>query len=205
MALTSAEVLSAIDAAFGDMDYPGDDMIVMEHSGMQEEHAGVLLKLRGRHWRDLTYAMLDELRLAPSVLAPAGYRFYLPAFMRIAVAEFRRADVIPDVIVRTLTPPRPEQRATCADPDEADPNTDAAGAHVAGDVPGQNDEWERFVRAVLGLRGDSVASRVFEERMTGLERDQRNAIRLFLEHMRDAHGDEFVDRDPEIALERYWG
>jgi hypothetical protein len=47
--------------------------------------------------------------------------------------------------------------------------------------------------------------REFELRVKGLSAQQRAAIKGFLEYLVLQHGGDFPRRDPQIALEEYWG
>jgi hypothetical protein len=44
----------------------------------------------------------------------------------------------------------------------------------------------------------------FFERVSGFSPLQAQVIREFLEYMRDIHGEDFWDQEPQTALERYW-
>src|SRR5579864_9713638 len=88
MALEPAILLQHIDEAFRGMEYPGDENIVMENSALDLESQKIKDLLKGRHWRDLPFEVMDHLRTALPFLTPEAYRFYVPAFMAYSVTDF---------------------------------------------------------------------------------------------------------------------
>ncbi|MBJ7532933.1 hypothetical protein JDN40_02235, partial [Rhodomicrobium vannielii ATCC 17100] len=97
----AANLCKDIESAFGSVPYPGDDDIV---DGCDWERVETREILKGKHWRDVPFEDLDKLRDIIPLLSPAGFHFYLPAFMTITVVDYRRADIIPGAIVDLLTP-----------------------------------------------------------------------------------------------------
>src|SRR2546428_8535138 len=101
MTLDPADLKLRIEEAFGGMPYPGDEHIVY---GCCWECEDIKSALKGLHWRDVSFEILDNLRAALPFLVPEGFRFYLPAYMIISIMDFNRADVISDSVINQLTP-----------------------------------------------------------------------------------------------------
>jgi hypothetical protein len=195
MALDPATLVLQIDESFGESPYPGDGKIVRDDSGADLESARIREALKGRHWRDVSFETLEQLRSALPFLSAEGYRFYLPAFMAMSIVDFPRAGVIADEIVRSLTPPLPSA---------VDRVRELANAHPEMQ-PFDAAEWDQLLATMRDTyRAGGPAESTFFERASGFDSAQSNVIREFLEYMRDVHGDDFPEREPESALERYW-
>jgi hypothetical protein len=59
-----------IDGAFARMPYPGDDHIVYDNTGSHLECEKVKAILKGQHWRNVPFEILERLRSAISFLSP---------------------------------------------------------------------------------------------------------------------------------------
>jgi uncharacterized protein DUF6714 len=183
-----------IDEAFKDTLYPGDEHIVFDNSGSHLECEKVKGILKGRHWRNVSFEVLEQLRSALFFMSPEGYRFYLPAFMIFSIVDFYRADVIPDEIIQSLTPPVA---------------ADIAGISARHEIPPElqpfsQDQWEAIVKTLVESERTGAWEQAFFARMSGFSKVQSAAIRQFLEYMREAYSSEFPNREPEIAIERHW-
>jgi hypothetical protein len=198
MAIDAAALCKLIDGAFGVMPYPGDEHIVYDNSGSHLECAGIKSALKGHHWRDVSFDALDHLREALSFLSPEGFRFYLPAFMVISIADFYRADVIPDGVIHKLTPPR------VSDIEESR----ARAEHFAKTIPDaatfSPEEWQRTMGPVEEAYRSGESARLFAARVSGFSPEQGKVIRQYLEYMRDVYGAEFSAGGPQKAIDRYW-
>lgn len=194
MALIPRVLSLRINEEFGDMPYPGDEHIVYDNSGTHPECEEVKAALKGRHWRNVYFEALDQLRPALLFLSPDGYRFYLPAFMILSIVDFRRADIIPDEVIRSLTLP-----------DKADVERIRELANLYPAMrPFSLDEWEQILTTLTTAYETGGPEDAFFERVYGFNAAQCRVIRQFLEYMKDVHGAEFPNREPEIAIERYW-
>lgn len=88
------ELIQQIEAAFADVEYPGD------HSLYRTNETKELI---GKHWKNLP---LELLRVQERILylSPEALRFYLPAYL-IAIATYPiEMDVLVDDIVYFLSP-----------------------------------------------------------------------------------------------------
>ena len=98
-------LMEHLEAAFGGLPVPADDRLVLDDSGYHLECNQVKAMLRGRHWRDLSPEDLEGEADSLSFLAPEGFRFFLPAFVRVSLLDFERADLVPMAVVGALTRP----------------------------------------------------------------------------------------------------
>lgn len=73
-------LLGRLREAFADAPYPGDDRICND-PGHCSECAGYHVELRGRHWRTMHPDVIKVNDSAPCFLSPAGFRFFLPAWI----------------------------------------------------------------------------------------------------------------------------
>ncbi len=194
MTLEPSALCLRIDESFGGLPYPGDEHIVLDNSGAHLECEEIKSALKGRHWRDVSFEILEELRSALPFLSPEGYRFYLPAFMVFSIADIYRADVIPDEVIRTLTLPHAS---------DIDRIKELAKGHPEMQ-PFSSDEWEQILKTLADTYSSGTLERMFFERVSGFTAIQCTLIRQFLEYMQDIHGDQFPNGEPGIAIERYW-
>jgi hypothetical protein len=98
-------LMEGLEAAFGGLPVPADDRLVLDDSGNHLECNQVKALFRGRHWRDLSPEDLEGEADSLSFLAPEGFRFFLPAFVRVSLLDFERADLIPMAVIGALTQP----------------------------------------------------------------------------------------------------
>ena len=96
-------------------------------------------------------------------MSPEAFRFYLPAYIRIAVESFETADVVADAAVFSLTPPRENERLFKI----------AAQAGGPGPNPFSPEHVQR--QRVWWL-----------ERVAGLAGPQQRSIAMFLQYMDEA-------------------
>jgi len=194
MTFDPATLCLTIHAAFGPLPYPGAAHIVRDNSGADLESLAICDALHGQHWRDVSFDTLDGLRSALPFLSPAGYRFYLPAFLIFSIVDFPRADIIPDEVIRTLTWPNP-----------ADLDRLRALAQIHPEMqPFAGAEWEQILATLTTSYRSGEPEVTFQERIAGFDPAQNKAIYQFLIYMRAVHGEDFSDHAPDRALERYW-
>ena len=106
-----ASVRRRVELAFAERPYPGDERIAESDSRYEsyEGHA-VTAFHRGKTWSEITLRhLVDDYAGDPSAclafMTPKGWRYYLPAYLLIALQP-DEADVIADAVVGTLTHPR---------------------------------------------------------------------------------------------------
>lgn len=194
MSLDPTSLCLHINDEFSGMTYPGDDNIVRDNSGLHMECEEIKKALRNTHWRNVSFETLEQLSSALSFLSPEGYRFYLPAFMIFSIVDFSRADTIPYEVVRTLTLPN-----------EFDIDKLRELAKLRPEIqPFSADEWETLLKMIAENYQSGTFERTFFDRISGFTVSQSKVIRQFLEYMGDVYRDEFPNREPDIAIERYW-
>ena len=104
--MSPVEIRTLIEDAWSGTEYPGHDRIAYDTSleGLQ-----VAQFFRGRKWKTITLAVFETYSGDSSAclcfMLPDGFRYYLPAYMLIAVDEYPDADVTADSAVYALTPP----------------------------------------------------------------------------------------------------
>jgi hypothetical protein len=92
-----------IEEAFADTDYPGDGNIAYDQSGRHLECSQVARDFRGKQWQDLTTDFLRNNADALFFFSAAAYAYFLPAFLRASVRDFRGADVVPGNAIFSLS------------------------------------------------------------------------------------------------------
>jgi hypothetical protein len=97
-------LLESLDLAFGSLEIPDEAKIVPDPSGRHLECAQVMRTFGGRKWQSFTIDELEFESDALYFLSPMGFRYYLPAFVRVTVQHLDRSDLIPVAIVSCLRP-----------------------------------------------------------------------------------------------------
>lgn len=173
-----ARVAAAITLAWIDAEYPGDGQLAGRDSCCGE-YGYVADFFRGRHWRDVTLESLKDYAGPPdaclSFMSGAALRYYLPAFMLIALTEPLTGATsnwemsLVDVATTTLNPPRyrPEVHAL------EQTLTPSAQQSTSPEATDRLRTW-------------------WEDRMQGFPRAQRDAIVAFLTRMQERRADDEV-------------
>jgi hypothetical protein len=163
MRRSKAELHEAVALAFADREYPGDDRIADSDPRYPtyEWHA-ISAFHRGKRWQEITLRhLLHDYPGDPTAclafMQPEGWRYYLPAYLVIAL-DWVESDAVGDAVVEALTHPqaRVESFTRVANDLGLDPD-DVIAAH----------------------------SERFEERISGLSPAELDAVRLVLEHLVD--------------------
>jgi hypothetical protein len=99
-----------IETAFADVSYPGDEHLVDYPEDW--EHVELLEAFKGRPWKELTYEVLAYHSF--NFLSAAGFHYYLPAYLFMALDDFR--DKLPFIVdgLRRLKPDE-RDRQWCVD------------------------------------------------------------------------------------------
>ena len=101
-----------IKEAFSNIAYPGDNNICYKNNyGRDYEGNQMAMFFRGKTWEQITLKSLrDEYNndgsACLSFMSPEAYRYYLPAYMIIAINEYEDADVIGDSAIHALSFPQ---------------------------------------------------------------------------------------------------
>jgi hypothetical protein len=106
--MSAQEVRVLIQRGWDAAPYPGDDNIAYRADGYNLECIQVADFFRGRSWKDITLKALKAYRgdrsACLSFMSPDAFRYYLSAYMLIALDNYADADVVGDSAVNALTP-----------------------------------------------------------------------------------------------------
>jgi hypothetical protein len=162
-----AAVRRRVERAFAARPYPGDDRIADADSHYEDyEGHAVTAFHRGKRWQDLTLRhLLDDYpgdaTACLAFMKPEGWRYYLPAYLLMAL-QWDEADALADAVIGALTHPRTQ------------PSSLIRVAHDLG-LDAEKvlaDHTERFEQRVSGL--------------TAAERDAIRGVLLYLAERADA-------------------
>ena len=97
------QALATIDAAFGEAPRPPDGELLDERCFDDND----IVALYGvGHWRDLDDATVEREYAALSFLSPAGFRHFIPAYLRFALRHLDTGAAAVDSTIWSLSPPR---------------------------------------------------------------------------------------------------
>lgn len=168
--------------------YPGDERLAGGVSFHPSEYTYVAEFFRGKHWKDVTWQALRDGYQGPpdaclAFMSAEAFRFYLPAFMLIALRDFRAADMAGEAAMASLTPPsfHPELYELAKQPGVTEEMNPCSQANVA-----RQREW-------------------WDGRIAGFTPQQRQVIAAFLDHMDRTHGADYASdlSGPRAALEHW--
>jgi hypothetical protein len=94
---TSMTLKQAIEAAFANVTYPGDNNITHCPYGCSECRR-VAEYFKGRTWTEHDLAELRAHHVALTLFTPEAFHYFLPAFMLASMDAYEKGDVIPDAI-----------------------------------------------------------------------------------------------------------
>jgi hypothetical protein len=156
-----ARLRGAIAAAFAARPYPGDDRIATRHPRYEDYEGHAVARFhQGKRWPEITLAHLragyaGDATACLAFMTPEGWRYYLPAYLTLAL-DWEAADAVGDAVVGNLTHPRA---------------LEAALTRVARDLGHPPEEV---------LRGQAAR---FEARVEGLDPAEADAVRAVLRHL----------------------
>jgi hypothetical protein len=162
-AFCSTDLRAKLERAFAERKRPEDDRIADSDPRYPSyEGHGVTDFHRGKDWREITRRHLfDDYPGDPTAclafMQPDGWRYYLPAYLLIAL-DWDESDAVGDAVVGALTHPRAMAESF---------------TRVANDLGLDPD-------VVIAQH-----SQRFEKRMAGLSPAELEAVRLVLEHLAD--------------------
>lgn len=102
-----------IQAAFADVPYPGDNGIGKRVPGSNVytslETGSVEAFFAGRHWTEINWDVLwheyeGQASACPTFMTPAAFRYYLPAYMLMALQGIDVVDMLASSTVQNLIP-----------------------------------------------------------------------------------------------------
>jgi hypothetical protein len=142
---------------------------------------------RDTAWIDLPHGVLCDNPLAPALMTPEAFAWFLPAYMIMSITLYAETDTLTTTLVTCLTPP-----------DDADAAQFAALVEDMRAVGVEVDEAPDSGREDAGLL------ELFMERTAALTQNEKEAVRAYLEYMDAMHGADFPVFGPKQALDRYW-
>ena len=86
-----------IEAAFKDVEYPGDNNITRCPYNCSECRR-IAEFFKGKTWSGHTLEELRNYHVALSLFTPEAFHYFLPAFMLVSMVAYERSDLIPDGI-----------------------------------------------------------------------------------------------------------
>jgi hypothetical protein len=97
------ETLATIEAAFAEAPRPADDALLHERCFDDND----IVALYGvPHWRELDDATVEREYAALAFLSPAGFRHFIPAYLRFALRRLDSGAAAVDSTIWSLSPPR---------------------------------------------------------------------------------------------------
>ena len=184
------EIIVKIKKAFEKEQYPGDKFIVYDNTGYDLECVDISMAFKGKQWNNLHDNFLFEERDSIYFFSKEGFKYYLPAYMIVAVKEFDKMDTLPDIVIHKLTLPT-----------EIDTVLMANGIkQYRIDKQFSSIDFNKFLQNSLKVKNKEIHNFILY--MNEFNSIQKTAIKLFLEYM-ISYSEELI-YDPYIALERYW-
>ena len=95
--------LATIEAAFDDAPRPPDGELLHERCFDDNDIAALYAVA---HWRELDDATIEREYAALSFLSPAGFRHFIPAYLRFALRHLDTGAAAVDSTIWSLSPPR---------------------------------------------------------------------------------------------------
>lgn len=143
---------------------------------------------RDTAWVDLPHGTLCANPLALALMTPEAFAWFLPAYMILSITLYAETDTLTTTLITCLTPPDDTDSAQFAALVE---DMRALGVDV-------DDAYPDSARENAGLL------QLFIERTAVLTRNEKEAIRTYLEYIDAMHGADFPVFGPKQALDRYW-
>lgn len=191
--MSAAELLAELTESFQHEPYPGDFNLVTNNAPNYDlESLEIREAFKIYTWQTIPDELLLYERAALSFLSDQGLKYYLPAFIGFAVREYVESDSIPDDMVNSMTLP--------AEIDELKSALYQKRYRWDQNMPAI--DWDEHTRE--RLRDMNGWVHYFFKRYGQFDRAQSRAILHFLEYLRDQHGEDYLNNEPAVAIERYW-
>ena len=190
--MNNSDLLDNLVQSFTNEPYPGDLQIVCDNSGYDVEALGIREALKRYTWQTMPPELMHKEQSCLGFLSRAGFKYYLPAFMRFALTDYRTADMVPDNLILSLTLPIEADIITSA--------IDIKRYQMDEKMPSV--DWNDILQNRLQSLNQSVHE--FIARAALFSNAQSRVIYQFLAYMRDEHSNDFLNQEPAVAIERYW-
>ena len=191
--MSADEVIAELNESFLSEPYPGDSNIVTNNAPDYDlESLQIRDAFKIHPWHTLPDELMRHEQGGYIFLSKKGLKYYLPAYLRFAVRAYVESDSIPDGLIFTLTLP--------TEVDEAIAAFDTKRFGLVERMP--KIDWNEYHQGRLQEVNKKIHR--FIDRHSQFNRAQSRAIFHFLRYMRDEHGQDYWNKEPDIAIERYW-
>ena len=191
--MTATDLTTELTECFQHEPYPGDFDIVTNNAPDYDLEALQIRETFKVHtWQTLPDELMQYEQGGYNFLSKKGLKYYLPAYLQFAIRDYTGADSIPDGLISTLTLP--------AQIDEVRSALDTKRYQLVEKMP--KIDWNNYHQKRLRDLNESV--HWFIDRHSQFDAAQGRAIYHFLCFMRDEHGTDYWNNEPQIAIERYW-
>lgn len=180
-------------AAFGQRARPGPERLVRSKTAVGADQLAAVLTQRSVDELgvdDITSVVETNLWL----LTGEAFRYYLPAFLDLAVENYGRLSVFASELVGALTQPSGQDVADSAQRLAQLPPEVLREPATAEFLANQQREWF----------ASGVPEAMFHERFDELSPGEAAAVAAWLEAFRDRHGEDFPFGELDAALDRHW-
>jgi hypothetical protein len=126
------------------------------------------------------------------MLAPATFRYFLPAFLTLAAEHYDVLAYFAAELINALTEPTRDDVVQALDRAAGIPAGLGLPTDTLRDLRQQQLEWFDSGKPLATYRA----------RFEGFSPEEEDAILDFLDAIRDAHGDDFPFHEPQIAIDR---
>lgn len=179
------EIINLIRKNFKEEGSPLKEEIVNDISGEGLEITNAFFK---RKWTEIEKNTLKFHNSALAYFSNKAFTYYLPAYMILLVEDIKYADVIGDYVVRHLTLPI-----------EIDSIRLIRSINQSGYMTEDIDEFLR-----TELKESTKRVNQFIKKVSGFSSDQGACINRFLQYLYSNYPNYYPDKEPLIAVERYW-
>jgi hypothetical protein len=180
--------------AFASRGRPRDSELLSADVGAEGDGLRVLLAVT-----DPAEVSVDAVRAEVDgnlwMLAPEAFRYFLPAFLNLAVERYDSLRTFTGELIGALTEPSRADVVQALDRAEQIPADIGFTPETMRELRRQQLEWYDS--------GTPLAS--YQERIAGLSPAEGAAILDFLRTIRDGHGEDFPFDEPQVAIDRHWG
>lgn len=196
--MSADELIAEITDSFQPELRPDDLHIVTNNEpGYDLESLQIRDSFRAYTWQTVPDDLLLYEQAALSLLSPRGFKYYLPAFLRLAVRQYAASDALPDSLVFHLTLPTHLDAAMTA----LIAKRNALLIRLQQGEKGIDLDWPDEPPQV-----DNANWQVhfFIARACLFSRAQGRAIYHFLTYLRDKCDSDYEQEAATTAIERYW-
>jgi hypothetical protein len=182
------QIIQRIVVAFGSRTLPRDVPVFETYYFEVDTKTLESLARRTSAWLDLPRDVLAANPLALAFMSPEAFAWFLPAYLVTSVERYFETDTLTSSIITHLTLP-----------DEEDGRQFELSREYARTLDFHIEEPPTNCFDV-----DDKMIQEFMDRVANLSRDERAAVRDYLEYVDSEHGEDFLMFGPKQALERYW-